>query len=89
MRYALGRFLGTTAWCVVATIRWVWAVKTVNPVDTINKDANHTPGIFIMKCYVEYRSEEWHRLNRLGWITWEVNPSEDGTEWATMVISSP
>ncbi len=42
-----------------------------------------------MKCYVVYKSEEWHRLKMLGWITWEVHPSEDGYELATMVISAP
>ena len=82
-------FLGTTARCVVATIGWVWDVKTVNPADTINRGAKHTPGVSTMKCYVVYKSEEWHRMNMTGWITWEVNTSEDGTEWATMVISSP
>ena len=42
-----------------------------------------------MKCYVVYKSEEWRRLKLIGWITWEVNPSDDGYEWTTMVISSP
>ena len=42
-----------------------------------------------MRRYVVYKSESWHCLNMFGWITWEVNPSEDEYEWATMVISSP
>jgi hypothetical protein len=41
-----------------------------------------------MRCYVVYKSAAWLRLNMLGWITWDVNPSGDGYEWATMVISS-
>jgi hypothetical protein len=66
----------------------VWDVKTADPADTINRRAN-TTAEFLMRCYVVYKSEAWHRLNMIGWITWEVNPSEDGYEWATMVISSP
>lgn len=62
---------------------------TRNPADTINRGANNTAGDFTMKCYVVYKSEEWHRLKMLGWITWEVNPSEEGCEWATMFISAP
>jgi hypothetical protein len=42
-----------------------------------------------MRCYVVYKSVAWDRLNMVGWITWEVTPSEDGYEWATMVIASP
>jgi hypothetical protein len=42
-----------------------------------------------MKCYVVYKSEAWHRMNIIGFLTWEVNRSEDGHEWATMVIASP
>jgi hypothetical protein len=62
---------------------------SVNPAANISRGANNTDGVFTMKCYVVYKSEEWYRLNEGGWITWDVNPSDDGIEWATMVISSP
>jgi hypothetical protein len=70
-------------------MRWVWDVKTVDPADSINRGANSATGFSRMRCYVVYKSEAWNRMNMIGWITWEVNPSADGYEWATMVISSP
>ena len=64
-------------------------MQTVYPANTINRGANDAPGVLTMRCFVVYKSEAWHHLHIIGWTTWEVNPSEDGYEWATMIITSP